>query len=60
MSAANLSIVWGPNLIKTPVTANIAANTVYQNRIVEKLLVYQKEIFKRVAAFAAKKLNRMK
>ena len=57
MSAANLSIVWGPNLIKTPVTTNIAANTVFQNRIVEKLLTYQKEIFKRVAA---KKLNKMK
>jgi hypothetical protein len=47
MHAQNLAIVWGPNMMRPRYeAANMAMNMVYQNQIVEFLLLEFKEIFK--------------
>ncbi|EDO49474.1 predicted protein, partial [Nematostella vectensis] len=47
MHAQNLAIVWGPNMMRPRYDAgNIAMNMVYQNQIVEFLLLEYDEIFR--------------
>ncbi|XP_020903374.1 rho GTPase-activating protein 12 [Exaiptasia diaphana] len=47
MHAQNLAIVWGPNMMRPRYeAANMAMNMVYQNQIVEFLLLEYTEIFK--------------
>lgn len=47
MHAQNLAIVWGPNMMRPRYeAANMAMNMVYQNQIMEFLLLEYKEIFR--------------
>lgn len=46
MHAQNLAIVWGPNMMRPRYeAANMAMNMVYQNQIMEFLLLEYTEIF---------------